>query len=136
MQALPSPDHPEPQAAKTYLLTMAQAMENRPAPIERLSSGMKRSLIAWLALHYDMIAYELDLEAWLAERESLGEAAGEMAAILGNVSPEAKAGGAAMRFIAGRGRKNRHARLRELQKLAFGVRKLLLLLRLSLLKAS
>jgi hypothetical protein len=135
LRELPSPKHPEPQAAKSYLLSVAQLLENQPGPIEGLTRDVKLLIIQHMALHLDIIAYELDREALLAESRSFGEAAADAAAILGSISPEAKAGSSTLKYLAGTGRKAREVRLQELQKLALGVRKLMLLLQQSILES-
>lgn len=130
---LPEPRHPEPGAVETYLSSLRVALENRPGPLGPLSRDARRSLLEVIAVQYDTIAYVLEREAVADEANSVFGAGSEAAALLGTVSPTAKAASVAIKAVRALGPRAREKRLEALRSQALNVRVLLLLLRKSLI---
>lgn len=76
-----------------------------------------------------MIQYELDREAGAIEASLLADLLGKAGGALGIASPEAKAGGKALGFLAAIPHRRQMARLKQLRHKALMVRRLLLNLR-------
>lgn len=102
--------------------------------LEGISPSTRQTLLHGLQLHTDRIQYELDREGATMESDILAKAIGNLTAILGTVSPEARAGGAAAKMVAGSSRRMQEARMIQLQKQALTPRLLLIELRAMLIR--
>lgn len=135
-RGLELPPHPSPDAVETYLLNLARALEARPAPLHRLRRTTRVALERKLALHYDQIAAELEREAGAFGNSLLSGPVAAAGSVAGYLGLEGRIIGAGARALAGSAQRRHAARLRKLEALAVEVRRLLMLLRWSLVEES